>query len=72
MGVRRNGKNLAEVISAYSSESNELTFPFRIRHFDRKRTFEQFKKRMDKGFDPLTKEEETKYGGEEKKQSSGK
>jgi hypothetical protein len=24
----------------------------RIKHFDRKRTFEQFKERMQKGFDP--------------------
>jgi cytochrome c oxidase assembly factor 6 len=25
-----------------------------VKHFDRKRTYEQFKKRMEKGYDPLT------------------
>lgn len=54
MVVQVNGKKLADdthlcIIWPFS--------PFRIRHFDRKRTFEQFKKRMEKGFDPMTSDE---------------
>lgn len=35
----------------------QLAYRCRIRHFDRKRTYEQFKKRMEKGFDPLKNEQ---------------
>lgn len=31
-----------------------------VKHFDRKRTYEQFKKRMEKGFDPVVKEKAPK------------
>ena len=36
-----------------------------VKHFDRKRTYEQFKEKMDKGFDPL--EEQMKEKPQQKK-----
>jgi hypothetical protein len=58
MVVHRNGKHDFLI---HPETPTDCFVSFRIRHFDRKRTFEQFKKRMEKGFDPLSKEEQQKY-----------
>lgn len=50
------------MVTFYSHRADRIRlkaseFRFRIKHFDRKRTFEQFKKRMEQGLDPVQQKE---------------
>lgn len=55
LGALRSGKNSFIMLGI---RNDSIETPYRIRHFDRKRTYEQFKKRMEKGFDPIKQEEQ--------------
>lgn len=63
--AHRNGKFFLESTMWHDFQ---FLIPFRIRHFDRKRTFEQFKKRMEKGLDPIQQKEYEERQRQQQKQ----